>query len=66
MPLGLNGKKKLKNFFIDLKIPRSERSKIPLVISGGDICWVAGLRIDERFKVGDKTKKTLKLTITML
>lgn len=66
MPLGLNGKKKLKNLFIDLKIPRSERSKIPLVISGEDICWVAGWRIDERFKIGDKTKKILKLTIKKL
>jgi tRNA(Ile)-lysidine synthase len=65
-PLGMDGRKKLKNFFIDLKIPRSERSTIPLVISGGDICWVAGWRIDERFKVGDKTKKTLKLTMKKL
>jgi tRNA(Ile)-lysidine synthase len=63
MPLGMEGRKKLKDFFIDLKIPRSERSKIPLVISGGDICWVAGWRIDERFKIGDKTKKSLKLTM---
>jgi tRNA(Ile)-lysidine synthase len=66
MPLGMDGRKKLKNFFIDLKIPHAERSQIPLVISGDDICWVAGWRIDERFKVEDKTKKTLKLTIKML
>jgi tRNA(Ile)-lysidine synthase len=66
MPLGMKGRKKLKDFFIDLKVPRSERPNIPLVISGGDICWVAGWRIDERFKVGDKTKKTLKLTMRRL
>ena len=66
MPLGLNGKKKLKNFFIDLKIPRSERSKIPLVLSGEDICWVAGWRIDERFKIRKGTKKVLRLTIRRL
>jgi tRNA(Ile)-lysidine synthase len=66
MPLGMNGRKKLKNFFIDLKIPRSERARIPLLISGGDICWVAGWRIDERFKIGDKTKKTLKLKMKRL
>ena len=65
-PLGMKGRKKLKNLFIDLKIPPSERSRIPLVISGGDICWVAGLRIDERFKIGDKTKKTLKLKMKRL
>jgi tRNA(Ile)-lysidine synthase len=66
MPLGMKGRKKLKDFFIDLKIPRSERPKIPLVISGGDICWVAGWRIDERFKIGKGTKKVLRLTIKSL
>jgi tRNA(Ile)-lysidine synthase len=66
IPLGMKGRKKLKDFFIDLKIPRSERPNIPLVISGGDICWVAGWRIDERFKIGNGTKKTLKLTMRKL
>jgi tRNA(Ile)-lysidine synthase len=66
IPLGMQGRKKLKNFFIDLKIPHAERSQIPLVISGEDICWVAGVRIDERFKIGKGTKKTLKLTMKRL
>ncbi|OGP86137.1 MAG: hypothetical protein A2Z08_12330 [Deltaproteobacteria bacterium RBG_16_54_11] len=62
----MKGRKKLKNFFIDLKIPRAERLKIPLVISGNDICWVAGLRIDERFKILPDTGKTLKLRLMRL
>jgi len=66
IPLGMNGHKKLKAFFIDLKIPRAQRAKIPLVISGDDICWVGGLRIDERFKIGKDTKKVLKLTMKRL
>jgi len=66
IPLGMKGRKKLKNFFIDLKIPRAERLKIPLVISGNDICWVAGLRIDERFKILPDTGKTLKLRLMRL
>ena len=66
IPLGMKGKKKLKNFFIDLKIPCEQRGKIPVVTSGNNICWVAGMRIDERFKIGDKTKKTLKLTMKRL
>jgi tRNA(Ile)-lysidine synthase len=65
-PLGMDGRKKLKNLFIDLKVPRSERSQIPLVISGDDICWVAGWRIDERFKIRKGTKKVLRLTIKRL
>ena len=66
VPLGMDGGKKVKNFFIDLKIPRAERSQIPLVISGDNICWVAGLRIDDRFKIRKGTKKVLRLTIKSL
>jgi tRNA(Ile)-lysidine synthase len=66
IPLGMTGSKKLKNFFIDLKIPRRERLKIPLIISGRNICWVAGLRIDERFKVTPDTQKILRLCPTRL
>jgi len=66
IPLGMEGHKKLKAFFIDLKIPREERAKIPLVISGDSICWVGGWRIDERFKIGKDTRKVLKLTLKSL
>jgi len=63
MPLGMKGEKKIKKFFIDLKIPRAERRNLPLVITGDTICWVAGCRIDERFKINEGTKKTLRLTL---
>jgi tRNA(Ile)-lysidine synthase len=66
IPLGMQSPKKLKSFFIDLKIPRAERPLIPLVISGDAICWVAGLRIDERFKIRPETQKALKLHIRKL
>jgi tRNA(Ile)-lysidine synthase len=66
IPLGMESPKKLKNFFIDLKIPRAERLRIPLVISGDAICWVAGWRIDERFKIRRDTGKTLKLSLRRL
>lgn len=59
-PLGLNGIQKLKKFFIDHKIPRFERYKIPLVVSGKIIAWVAGYRIDERVKVTKETKRVIK------
>jgi tRNA(Ile)-lysidine synthase len=58
--------KKLKNLFIDLKIPRAERRRIPLVLSGDAICWVAGWRVDERFKIRPDTQKTLKLRLVRL
>ncbi|MEJ2488307.1 MAG: tRNA lysidine(34) synthetase TilS, partial [Sulfurovaceae bacterium] len=49
-PLGLNKRQKLSDFFINQKINRMEKSKIPIVLNGPDIIWVAGLRLDERYK----------------
>lgn len=60
-PLGLSGKKKVKDFLIDLKIPRRERSSIAVLESGGEIAAVLSLRCDERFKVTDKTKNILTI-----
>jgi tRNA(Ile)-lysidine synthase len=62
-PLGVKGSQKLKEFFIDHKIPRFERSKIPLLISGERIVWVVGHRIDECARVGDQTKRILKIKV---
>ncbi len=62
-PLGLKGSKKIKDFFIDNKIPNFERAGIPLLISGEEIAWVVGYRIDDRFKITTKTKKVLRIGI---
>jgi tRNA(Ile)-lysidine synthase len=66
IPLGMHAPKKLQDFFIDLKIPRAERGRVPLVVSGTDICWVGGLRIDERCKVTARTTQVLRLAMTRL
>ncbi len=50
-PLGMDGKKKLKDFFIDEKIPRHRRFQIPLIATGNTILWVIGWRISEEVKV---------------
>jgi len=65
-PLGMSGKKKLKDFFIEKKISLEKRSKIPLVFCEVDIVWVAGWQISEKYKVTDKTKKVLNLQIEYL
>lgn len=58
MPLGMKSLKKLSNFFVDEKVPLPEKAKVPLLINGnGEMIWVAGLRQDERYKVGATTKK---------
>ncbi|WP_347489706.1 tRNA lysidine(34) synthetase TilS [Desulfoscipio sp. XC116] len=62
-PLGLDGTVKLKKFFIDRKIPRHSRDCIPLVLSGDDIVWVAGMRPGEKWKVTENTVKCLRLYI---
>jgi tRNA(Ile)-lysidine synthase len=62
-PLGVTGKQKLKKFFIDHKIPRFERPKIPLLISGEKIVWIVGYRIDEQVKISEKTKRILRVEL---
>lgn len=61
VPLGMSGRKKLQDFFTDVKVPRDQRGHVPLVVSGGRIVWVAGLRVDERFKVTDATRRILRV-----
>lgn len=61
IPLGMGGRKKLQDFFVDAKVPRDQRGSIPLVVSGGQIAWVVGFRVDERFKVTDSTRRILRV-----
>lgn len=60
-PLGMSGKKKLSDFMIDRKIPVNLKRHIRVVESAGEIVWVVGLRIDDRFKVTPKTKTIFSL-----
>jgi len=62
-PLGMEGEKKVKDFFIDNKIPLIERRKIPLLFFKGQLLWIAGLRIDHRFRLKPETRQTLKVEI---
>ena len=64
IPLGMKNMVKLKDFFISHKIPKEERRSIPLLLSDNIIIWIVGWRIDERFKITEKTKKFLKATVT--
>lgn len=63
-PLGMEGSKKVKDFFIDLKVPSQKRERVPLLISKGKVVWVVGYRISECFKVDKETKRILKIRIS--
>lgn len=57
------GTKKLKDYFIDQKLPRSKRDTIPLLADGGHIIWILGNRISEKYKITDTTRNILKAKI---
>jgi tRNA(Ile)-lysidine synthase len=63
VPLGMKHPKKVSDLFVDLKIPRTEKRKIPVVESEGNIVWVAGCRIDDRFKITPSSTEAYKLSI---
>jgi len=63
LPAGLNGSKKLKDFFIDEKINRNERNRIPLFCDQKEIFWVGGRRQNTASMVTEKTSRFLCLRI---
>jgi tRNA(Ile)-lysidine synthase len=62
-PAGFGRRKKIQDFFVDEKVPRDERKRVPLIISGNDIIWVVGYRGDDRFKVGEETEKVVRFEV---
>lgn len=64
-PLGAGGTQKVKKFFIDKKVPRSERIKCPILVSRGKIIWVVGYRMDESVKIIPSTRNVLKAELLL-
>jgi len=60
-PLGLKGEKKIQDLFIDARVPRPERDRIPLLCDSEGIIWVAGFAPAARCRVRAATKKILFL-----
>jgi tRNA(Ile)-lysidine synthase len=62
VPLGMKGKKKLSDFMIDAKIGLNLKSKVLVVVSGGDIVWVVNHRVDDRYKWTSNTERVFKIS----
>jgi tRNA(Ile)-lysidine synthase len=60
-PLGMTGSVKVHDLFVNHKVPRAERERVPIITAAGSIAWIVGLRVDERFKVSAATETVLRL-----
>jgi len=58
-PLGMDGKKKISDLLIDLKIPVPEKKNVFVLETRGQIAWVLGIRIDNRFRITGSTREVL-------
>ena len=61
-PLGLGGTKSLQDLFTARRVARARRTTVPVVESGGEIVWVAGVATSERFKVTERTREAAYLS----
>jgi tRNA(Ile)-lysidine synthase len=63
-PAGLGGSKSLQDLFTDRKVPRALRHTLPVVEAGGEIVWVAGVAVGERFKAEAGEAEVVGLSAT--
>ena len=66
-PLGMNGQSvKLSDYFINHKLPKRARGGWPLLLAGGRVAWLTGLRLAHPFRVESSTRKALHLILKRL
>lgn len=61
-PFGMDGHKKVSDYLIDAKVSLPDKGRQFVLVSGGQIVWLVGRRVDERFRVDASTENVLKLT----
>ena len=64
-PLGLGKSQKVKEFFINQKIDVLRKKEIPIVCNGDEIVWIAGMRLDERYRVHKTCKRIYRLKVNI-
>ncbi len=62
-PKGMKGRKKIKNIFIDKKIPREVREKTLLIALESEVVWIFGLRDSRKYKVDENTKYVIEIEV---
>ncbi len=65
-PFGMSGKKSVKKFFIDRKIPKNKRESIPIFEDITGILWIVGYSIDERVKITPQTTRALRCCVEIV
>jgi len=63
-PFGMEGTRKLSDLLIDAKVPHRHRSAVPVIRDGDRIVWLAGVRMDETFRVGGDTRRAVRIAWT--
>ena len=61
VPFGMSGRKKLSDYLIDKKVSVAEKSRQFVLMSGDDIVWVIGRRLDDRYAISRKTENVLRV-----
>jgi tRNA(Ile)-lysidine synthase len=63
VPLGMKGTQKIKDFFMDRKIPTAVRHRVPILTHRDKPVWICGMRMDDRYKVTQDTRRVLRASI---
>ena len=61
-PFGMSGSKKVSDYLIDRKVPMAEKARQFVMLSGEDIVWLVGQRIDDKFRITKSTERVLCIT----
>jgi tRNA(Ile)-lysidine synthase len=65
-PVGMEGSRKLQDIFVDAKVPVRLRGSVPLLVSGDQVVWAVGVRLDRRFLAGPETQDALLVQVSPL
>ena len=63
-PLGQKGKQKVSDYFINKKLNLLQKEQVPLIVDGESLVWIAGMRLDARYKMGENCRTVYMLTIS--